>query len=383
MSEPLPNDYAQLIDEMALLLQESKLYHAKKQRLTDTRTSALSLSDLDSLLLDALGKLQHLRKRVQASTDRVVVTFVGLGNVGKSTLLNALLGSDIAPRRNGPCTAAPIEFCYGSSIRVVSIHAGKLERRQQYPNDYAALRDCLSQLADEEEMAGSARPTRVEVQLPLPLLQSGLVIADTPGFGSAQHGDANGSHDAALREYLLTEATQVFWVVLAEQGIGKSEKAMYDSMFAEVCDDVLVTGSEDWDADERKRFRDRFKPLLSSGSSKKSPLFHFVSGLRGLDARKQGDVDALELAGIPSLEARVRQMAEGPGRVAAANAGLLQLAEDLRYWLLAIRDAQGRRIDPWWRRDSFSRWRAVKTPLPIHATITEALRSPSSAARGC
>ena len=377
MSRASPGEYLQLIDEMALLLQESKLFHAKRLRSTDSRPGATSLTELDLLLLDGLGKLQHLRKRVQASTDRAVVTFVGLGNVGKSTLLNALLGSDIAPRRNGPCTAAPIEFCYGSQIKVVSIHAGQLERRQRYPNDSAALRECLSQLADEEAMSGTARPMRVEVQLPLPLLQSGLVIADTPGFGSAQHGDSKGSHDAALREYLLTEATQVFWVVLAEQGIGKSEKAMYDAMFAEVCDDVLVTGSEDWDADERQRFRKRFNTLLSSGSSKKSPFFHFVSGLRGLDARKQGDEDALELAGIPALESRVRQMAEGPGRVAAADAGLIQLAEDLRYWLMALRDVHGRRIDPWWRPDSLSRWSAVKTPLPVHKAITEALRPPS------
>lgn len=359
---------------MALLLQESKLFHAKRLRSTGSQAGATSPSELDSLLFDGLGKLQHLRKRVEASTDRVVVMFVGLGNVGKSTLLNALLGSDIAPRRNGPCTAAPIEFCYGPEIKVVSVHAGQLERRQRYPNDYAALRECLAQLADEEAMSGTARPTRVEVQLPLPLLQSGLVIADTPGFGST-----NESHEAVLREYLLNEATQVFWVVLAEQFVSGAEQTMYHANLAEVCDDVLVTGSESWSADDRHEFQRRFmRDVLSKGSRKKSPFLHFVSGLNGLEARKQGDLGALELAGILALESRVRQMAEGPGRVAAAETGLIQLADNLRYWLTALRDVHGRRVDPWWRPDSFSRWSSVKTTLPIHATITEMLRPPLS-----
>jgi hypothetical protein len=141
-------------------------------------------------------------------------------------------------------------------------------------------------------------------------------------------------------------------VVLAEQGIGKREKGFHDTFFAQVCDDVVVTGCEEWDIIDRERFRRRFASVLDHRLRR----FHFVSGLRGMEARKATDAAGLEAAGITLLESRIRELSQPMGRTSAIQEGLCQLADDLSYWLGSIRNERGDRFKVWWRPDSWSRW---------------------------
>ncbi len=46
---------------------------------------------------------------------------VGLTNAGKSTLIEALLGAAVAPKKNGTATAVPVEYSY-SSCWALSVH---------------------------------------------------------------------------------------------------------------------------------------------------------------------------------------------------------------------------------------------------------------------
>ena len=134
-----------------------------------------------------------------------------------------------------------------------------------------------------------------------------------------------------------------------------------DAFFAEVCDDVVVTGSEDWEPHDRDRFRRRYADWFGA----RMPRFHFVSGLKGGEARRTHDAQALEAAGIPMLEARIRELTDSVGRMKSLEVGLVQLAEDLRYWLEQFRDSQQRRLSAWWRPDSWSRWRACVPESPL------------------
>jgi hypothetical protein len=214
----------------------------------------------------------------------------------------------------------------------------------------------------------------VVVEAPIPLLTSGLVIADTPGFGAAQSAAADGSHEAALKKYLRDDVSQVFWVVLAEQGIGSREKSFHDAFFGEVCDDIVVTGcDDDWTMHDRERFRRRFADSFES----RMPRFHFVSGLEGLRARQTNDVTGLEKAGITHLEARVRELADCQGRLVAKQDALLQLSEDLRCWLTDYRDSRHGRLKTWWRPDSWSRWAACMPGDAFKNRLSLQLRSAS------
>jgi GTP-binding protein EngB required for normal cell division len=349
------SELAKIVDELLMLVRES----------ADFQTD----DDVRSALLEASRAIATLRRRLAIVSDRYIVAVVGLTNVGKSTLLNALLGAELAPRRNGPCTAAPIEFASGDSLRVTVYHQRSLTRPTWRCPNVEAVHDRLAAVADDAGDLASREIRKVVVEAPIPLLTNGLVIADTPGFGAAQIAEAAGSHEAALKKYLQDDVSQVFWVVLAEQGIGKREKSFHDAFFGEVCDDVIVTGCDDWEAHDKERFQRRFAETFQS----RMPRFHFVSGLQGMRARKAADSVGLEAAGITLLETRIRELIDRPGRVAAIQDSLLQLTADLRCWLSEYRDARRGRLKFWWRPDSWSRWSACMPESAIKKRLSAEL----------
>ncbi len=346
---------AVIVDELLMLVRESADYH-KDETVRD-------------VLLEASRNIITLRRRLGILSDRYVVAVVGLSNVGKSTLLNALLGVELAPRRNGPCTAAPIEFGHGPTLRVTVYHQRSLARPTWACPTIEAIHDRLAAVADDSGDSVSREVRKVVVEAPIPLLANGLIITDTPGFGAAQSSDAPSSHEMAMKTYLHDDVSQVFWVVLAEQGIGKREMNFHNALFAEVCDDIVVTGCDDWEDNDKTRFRKRFSDQFHG----RMPTFHFVSGKLGGEARKRSDNDALEKAGITHLESRIRELTDHTGRVAAIESSLLQLTSDLRYWLAHFKTAQQARLRHWWRPDSWSRWRACAPTHPLKPQLSSQL----------
>jgi GTP-binding protein EngB required for normal cell division len=350
------NTLSKLIDEFMMLLAESADFQQQPE--------------VKSVLREAQATVARKRKQLLLASKRYVVAVVGLTNVGKSTLLNALLGEELAPRRNRPCTAAPIEFVHGETLRVTAYHHQSVTRPTWTCAHVEAVHLRLEQLADDSGAEASSRIKKVVVQVPLPLLDNGLVFADTPGFGAAQAGDTTGSHEESLKRYLREDVSQVFWVVLAEQGIGKREKSFHDQFFADVCDDVIVTGCEDWDTQDRERFRRRF----ADSFGQRIPTFHFVSGKEGGDARKANDLAGLERSGITTLENRIRELVVPNGRTAALEDTLKQLAQDIDFWMTEFQDESGRPLARRWRPDSWSRWLAAQTDGELKKNITECLR---------
>ena len=350
------SDLLALVDEFLMLMSDSADYHRRPE--------------VKGILGEARGQLVNIRKRLLLEGKRYVVAVVGLTNVGKSTLLNALLGQELAPRRNRPCTAAPIEFVYDDMLRVTAYHQQSLKRPTWPCASYDQVHERLDQMADDSGAEASRNLKKVEVHVPLPLLCRGLVFADTPGFGAAQAGDAAGTHEEALKDYLKKEVSQVFWVVLAEQGIGKREKSFHDQFFADVCDDVVVTGSEDWDPMDRQRFQRRF----AQSFGQRLPAFHFVSGKEGGKARQAEDMEGLERFGIAALERRIQELSDPAGRDAALEQALKQLAEDINFWMGEFRDDRGLPLRGRWRPDRWSYWLVNAPEGELKAFITSQLK---------
>lgn len=333
------SSYLTIVEEMWMLVKETADYHRHP--------------DVKVVMKEACCALSSMRRRILMSSERYVVAVVGLTNVGKSTLLNALLGGDLAPRRNGPCTVAPIEFAYGDTVSVAAHLQRGLARPKWHCSNTEEIHQHLTQLADESGENARRAVRRVVVTLPHPLLANALVISDTPGFGAAQTNVLESSREESLKKYLQGEVSQVFWVVLADQGIGGCEKRFHGEFFAEVCNDVVVTGCESWDQHDRARFRSRFSNCFAN----RLLGFHFVSGLKGLEARKAQDPHGLESAGITALESRIRELSDSGGRQRAVREQLLQLASDIVEWFADdFRDEKGRPLKTWWRPDSWIRW---------------------------
>ena len=208
------NDLRRIIEDLLRLIEETEEFHQD--------------NGINGTLKEARTILLNLHRRL--SKDRYVLALVGLSGVGKSTLLNALLGYHLAPRRNGPCTSAPIEFHYSKDFRVIAHYRQTMRRLTRECPSSESVHCVLRELADSPDGAASNDVERVEVCGPIPLLADGLIIADTPGFGAGQVGDATGTHEHALKEYLKAEVSQVLWIIRVEVGIGASEMKFYNAV---------------------------------------------------------------------------------------------------------------------------------------------------------
>jgi GTPase SAR1 family protein len=168
----------------------------RANRLCDDLASAAELADVRSV--------QNMVTRARAimTTAPYRVAVVGPQRVGKSTLVNALIGRDISPVADYPTTAVPIEFRPGPVPRAVVHHRDG--RTQSVPATSDALRPFAAQ-KDDEVRADTI--TRVEVEVVSDELARGLVLLDTPGLGDA-------SEDVRLvAEEALRSADAVLYVL--------------------------------------------------------------------------------------------------------------------------------------------------------------------------
>jgi len=105
------------------------------------------------------------------------IAVFGRVSSGKSSLLNATLGTDVLPVGVTPITAVPTRITHGE---IPSVYVWFADRPREQRE--------ISQLADlvtEQRNPGNEKHvTRVVLELPSPRLREGITFVDTPGLGS-------------------------------------------------------------------------------------------------------------------------------------------------------------------------------------------------------
>lgn len=126
--------------------------------------------------------LVEFRPRIAALAARMEdnnleVALFGRVSSGKSSLLNALLDTNVLPVGVIPITAVPTRLRYGSALRAaVAWFDGR--------NEVVAI-DQLAALVTEEGNPGNLRNVaRAMIEVPSLRLRQGIVLVDTPGLGS-------------------------------------------------------------------------------------------------------------------------------------------------------------------------------------------------------
>jgi GTP-binding protein EngB required for normal cell division len=142
----------------------------------------------DDALLAALAeiverhRLFEYRSRVETLLarergDRVEVALLGRVSSGKSSLVNAMLGRELLPVGAVPVTAVVTRIRHGAALEAHTLDADG----QVQAIDAARLHDYV----DESGNPGNRRRLReVDIRVPAPLLEPGIVLTDTPGLGS-------------------------------------------------------------------------------------------------------------------------------------------------------------------------------------------------------
>jgi GTP-binding protein EngB required for normal cell division len=116
--------------------------------------------------------------------NNLEVALFGRVSSGKSSLLNALLSTDVLPVGINPITAVPTRLLYGPTLCATVAYGNGREETVTVEE--------LGKLVTEQGNPGNLRNVaRAVVEVPSPRLRQGIVLVDTPGLGSlARRGAA-------------------------------------------------------------------------------------------------------------------------------------------------------------------------------------------------
>lgn len=166
-----------------------------------------------------LGDFAHLISEiaeVRQYLDAPPVLFVaGEFGAGKSSVINALLGDDLAPARPEPTTAVVTHFAHGERRCRLHFSGGRpsedasIERWQRLTDQTHLSKNP----ADQEDAAAL---DHVEVWHPASLLKR-VALVDAPGFNSP-----HASHDERTRAHLRS-ADLILWIAHATTAGKESE----------------------------------------------------------------------------------------------------------------------------------------------------------------
>lgn len=264
---------------------------------------------------DLVGRLAAVRATLADPVVHIVV--VGEFKQGKSSLVNALVGTKVCPVNDDVATALPTYVRYGKEPSAEVLLDEVPPRREPVPVDR------VREFVLEKDAGGAVDGvTGVEVRLPRQLLSSGLVIVDTPGVGGL------GSVHSAASLTAASMADALLFVTDAAQELTRSELEFLRQA-REVCSTaVCVLTKTDFYPYWRK-IRD-----LDAGHLRglgEIPIIPVSSDLR-LRAVTGGDKELNAESGFPDLVKFVAQRVSGgaAARVAAqAGESVVSICEQI------------------------------------------------------
>jgi small GTP-binding protein len=234
--------------------------------------------------------LQELFARL--AEDRFNLAMVGRFSRGKTSLLNALLGTDRLPTGVVPLTSVITRVTYGSEAKVVLNYYGT-----------TLFMDIpLDQLADyitERGNPGNRRGISIaDVQLPAELLRRGFTFVDTPGLGSSIAANTR------TTEAFLPDADALILVSSHDSPLSGEELALVDQARARTRRVFLVLNKQDIvDAAGREQSLAHVHAELARVGVAAAVVVFSVSARDALAAKVAGDAALLAASGLPALEA--------------------------------------------------------------------------------
>jgi small GTP-binding protein len=320
-------------------------YEAAKFRLAEILRSAAAAADGDGLKDRARDLF------VRLAEDRFNLVVVGRFNRGKTSLMNALLGTNRLPVGIVPLTSVITTVAYGSK-EIVRIEYEGRRLAEEVPLE--ALPDYVTQRGNPGNVRG-LRQARVE--LPVELLRRGFHFIDTPGLGSAI------GENTRTTSAFLPEADAVLLVTSCDSPLTSEEVRALESVTRSLRRVFIVLNKHDLvSLGERREavayVREQTARLLPG---ERPPIFS-VSARDGLEAKLSHDGERLRASGLPELEeALIRFLTAEKSREFLRMTG-----ERIAAFLRDLPDAPGlpllrRRLD-------------ALRPMPAHGVIRRTVR---------
>ena len=243
--------------------------------------------------------LSQARMHLKSST--IEVGIFGEVNRGKSTLINALVGTEVSSMRITPEQAVPVWVESGERKTIVWYDDNTFE----LVTDDAKAKIISSQRFVNE---GNKSVIRLVQYVELAWLPDGLRLVDTPGLDDPSLIDS--FKDRTMAE--LERVSAAVFVFVSPPGPGGAEVSLLRELSAHAIDHVFLVCN--FYPDVWKNIEDRNSVMKyieetvintaidSSGSKPKSVRLYAVNAKNGLDAAVSGDLAAFEESGVASLQ---------------------------------------------------------------------------------
>ncbi len=235
---------------------------------------------------------------VALAEEEMSIVVVGEVNRGKSTFMNALLGSRVFPPAATVCTAAVTRLRDGAPRATLEFRDGKRRDLALGADPAGQLREVVSRRNPDAQSLSA-----VDVWFPNRFARDGVVLLDTPGVNDPEVWreqitiEAVGRADAVI---LLLDAHAV--VTGTETAFLRQH--IFGSMVSRVL--FVVNKADQLTEAERQKVWTRCQEQLAKACP--DPRVFLVSARQALLARTGAEGGDLPASGLPALEAELDRM---------------------------------------------------------------------------
>ncbi|MEH2000469.1 MAG: dynamin family protein [Nostoc sp.] len=249
---------------------------------------------LPHTLIEELGKVSQ---KIQSQRFRLSV--LGEFSQGKSTLLNALLGEEIQPVREIPCSGIVTVLKYGIKKRVVCRY--KDGQEEEIPFEQYQLKATISEDAAlgclSDELAHNEIDEIVFEHPDLELCSSGVEIVDSPGLN--EHPERT-----AITQKLLKDTDAVIFLTNASRSLTQVERDLLQDVRTQLnhgkenepANNLFIVGNF-IDLVRSEKGREQVQQRIERFVQGQNPIVagenrvHFISAQAALDAILRGTED--------------------------------------------------------------------------------------------
>ncbi|WP_026785676.1 dynamin family protein [Planktothrix rubescens] len=237
-----------------------------------------------------IDDIQEISQKNQSKRFRVTV--VGEFSQGKSTFLNALVGEEIQPVREIPCTGVVSVLRYGEQKRVICCY--KDGRKEDIAIEDYQEKVSISEEAAIGNLSDELAHCKIEEIIfehpDLDICSSGVEIIDSPGLN--EHPDRE-----AITQKILKDTDAAIFITSASRCLAKSERDVIEGLKV-----TLNAGLSDqpannlfilvnfWDLVQTEKGRNQIPKRIEENIQGKKPIIsgenriHYISAKLALDA---------------------------------------------------------------------------------------------------
>jgi len=228
------------------------------------------------------------------SAQRFTIGVFGLIKRGKSTLLNALLGTEVSATHVTPETAVPVYVEHGDQART-EVHLATGEVRELAPSE-------AIEWTSQKHNAGNRRGvTHVRWALPSDMLKHGVRLVDTPGLDDAEADELYTTR--TIQELDAADAGIV--VFMSPPSVGATEMSFLRQVAEAHLRKTLIVANfypqHYHDLETRQQVLDYVTTRIAETTGAEDVKLYPVCAQEAWEARQRGDEAGFAAAGGTAL----------------------------------------------------------------------------------